>query len=109
MSIPSSTNPGKYDVLAAHFEAQDNPFALWDLIGSLPAGTHVALAGAIESEGGTPGGYSKELAVTAGSVGYLWHKFGVTIDGYFYGNGLWVDNSLNYYAYKKNVELKTWQ
>jgi hypothetical protein len=40
------------------------------------------------------------------TIDSLAHKKGVTIDGYFRGNGLWVDNKGKYYAYKTNIERK---
>ena len=40
------------------------------------------------------------------TIDSLAHKKGVTIDGYFSGNGLWVDNKGKYYAYKTNIERK---
>jgi len=99
VSTPSPKTPGKKDVAVSHFEAQDNPDAVWDQIGPIPEGTHVALAGG----DGTDPESNAEMAATVASLA---GKKGITIDGYFRGNGLWVDNKGRYFAYKTNVEKK---
>jgi hypothetical protein len=98
VSIPNTTT-GKYDVVVSHFQAQDDPDDLWELIGYLPKDSHVALAGAIQGDGSHDWGYgapSKELSAVLKSLNNDYTN--VIFDGYFYGQGLWVDNSLNYYA-----------
>lgn len=97
-SMPSSKRPGTYNVLVSHFQSQDNPTAVWDKIGNFPDGTRVALAG-----GDGTNTSKKQMHVTIDSLA---HKKGVEIDGYFRGNGLWVNNKGKYYAYKTNVEKK---
>jgi hypothetical protein len=96
--MPSSKRSGTYDVVVSHFEAQDNPSAVWDKIGNFPSGTRVALAGGNDTDPS-----KTQMRATIDSLA---HKKGVTMDGYFRGNGLWVDNKGKYYAYKTNVEKK---
>lgn len=97
ISMPSSTKPGTFDVVASHLQAKDDPGAMWDQIGTFPKGTRVAIAG---GDGSDPAS-NAQMSVTVASLA---HKKGVTIDGYFNGNGLWVDNKGNYYAFKTNTK-----
>lgn len=98
ISMPSSTRPGTFDVVASHFQSQDDPGAVWNQIGTFPTGTRVAIAG-----GDATYSSNTQMIVTIASLAY---KKGVTIDGYFNGNGLWVDNRRKYYAFKTNVKKK---
>jgi hypothetical protein len=91
VSIPSSTKPGTYDVVVSHFNPGQDPSAVWAKIGPFPDGTRVAMAGGDDSYAS-----NTQRLVTIASLAY---KKGVKIDGYFSGNGLWVDNRGKYYAF----------
>jgi hypothetical protein len=91
VSIPSSNKPGTYDVVVSHFNPGQDPSAVWAKIGTFPNGTRVAIAGGDDSYAS-----NTQRLVTIASLAY---KNGVKIDGYFSGNGLWVDNRGTYYAF----------
>ena len=72
--------------------------ACGDKLDAFPKGTRVAITGGNGSRSS-----NTQMLVTVASLAY---RKGVTIDGYFYGNGLWVDNRGRYYAFRTNVETK---
>lgn len=98
ISTPLAQRPGTYDVAASHFESQDDPDSVWDKLDAFPKGTRVAITGGNGSRSS-----NTQMLVTVASLAY---RKGVTIDGYFYGNGLWVDNRGRYYAFRTNVGKK---